>query len=76
MNEEEALKLARKFLSEKIQLEVHSVSSTPSGIYRHDPNKEILISFSLFAEERVGSSKFLGVSKIDGTVRYIGHKGE
>ena len=76
MTEKEALKLAREFLSEKIKLEVYSESSPPSGMYQHDSNKEILIRFSLFDDQRVGSSKFLGVSKIDGTVRYLGQKGE
>jgi hypothetical protein len=76
LNKNEALRLARSFLLENIQLKVHTESSSPIAVYNPNPKNEIFISFSIFDEPRVGSSKILSVSRVDGTVLYIGQQGE
>lgn len=76
MDKQTAVQLARKFLCENIELKVHSEEPPGLGIYPFDPKHDILISFSLFEEQKFGPSKYITVSKIDGTVRYVGHHGE
>ncbi|MEX1013711.1 MAG: hypothetical protein WDZ80_00945 [Candidatus Paceibacterota bacterium] len=76
MNKQVAKELARKFLCKNIELEVYSEEPPGVSIYPFDPKNDILISFSLFEEPKFGPSKYIIVSKIDGTVRYIGHHGD
>lgn len=76
MDENKAKELARDFLAENIELTVHS--EIPFDIYIPDidPEDIIVMRFSLFDEPKVGSSKFVMVSKIDGSIRYVGNGGE
>lgn len=76
MDKQIAEKLARKFLSENIELKVYLEKPPGLGIYPFDPKHDILIRFSLYEEPKFGPSKYITVSKIDGTVRYVGHQGE
>lgn len=41
-----------------------------------DPEDAIAISFSLFEESHLGPSKYVIVSRRDGSVRFAGHQGE
>lgn len=77
MDEKKAERLAREFLSQNLKLNVYS--DVPSGIsaYPLDLEDVILVEFSLFADaQRFGSDQFVAVSKIDGSVHYIGHQSE
>ena len=76
MDDNQAKELAKDFLAENVELTVHQ--EVPPGIYISDLNPEdvIVISFSLFEEPRFGSSKYLIVSRRDGSVRFAGHQGE
>lgn len=74
MDKQTAEQLARKYLCENIKLEIYH--KIPPEIYTKDPENEILIAFSLFEEPQFGPSKYVTVSKTDGTVRFIGHYGE
>lgn len=77
MDENQAKELAKDFLAENIELTVHH--EIPTEIYLSDmvPSDVIVISFSLFEDPgRLGSSKYLIVSKRDGSVRFAGHQGE
>lgn len=70
MDKETALQLAREFLAENISLEICSTEEGPA--YSLDPEDEILISFSLFEDTGMGSSKFLSISKKELSVKFIG----
>lgn len=76
MDENQAKELAKEFLAKNIELTVHH--EIPQGIYipDMDPKNVIAISFSLFEVPHLGSSKYVIVSKRDGSVRFAGHHGE
>jgi len=74
MNQVEAEKLARSFLSGCIELEY--CAESPRGIYGVNYENEMLFSFSLFGENSIGSSPYVAVSRETGEVRYLGRYGE
>lgn len=76
MDDNQAKELAKDFLAKNVDLTVHH--ELPSGIYLYDMNPDdvIVMSFSLCDEPHLGSSKYLIVSKRDGSVRFAGHQGE
>ncbi len=76
MDETNAIELARKFLSENNELEIHSEITPQTNFYEYNPENEILISFSLFETPKLGPSKYITISKSDGTIKYIGEHGE
>lgn len=76
MDDKTAIKLAKRFLCDHIELKIHPKSMPVPGIYNFDPDDEILMSYSLFNEIAVGSSKYISISKTDGTVKHIGKYGE
>ncbi|MDZ7694307.1 MAG: hypothetical protein U5K69_24830 [Balneolaceae bacterium] len=45
MNNKKALKIARKYLCEEIELEVHSELSKDGAVYPYNPENKILTSF-------------------------------
>lgn len=76
MNEQEIIKLAKEFLCNNIEIEIIPEESSDIAVYRTDPENEVLVRFSLFEESHVGQSNYLTVSKVDGTIKYIGKHGE
>ena len=74
MNQVEAEKLARSFLSGCIELEY--CTESPYEIYGINFENEMLFSFRLFGENSIGSSPYVAVSMETGKVRYLGRFGE
>jgi hypothetical protein len=74
MNQVEAEKLARSFLSNRIEL--HYCGNSPKGIYDVNFEEEMLFSFGLLGENSIGGSPYVAVSKETGEVRYLGYFGE
>jgi len=58
MNDAEAKKIARRFLSECIELKY--CSEPPGPVYNFHPSKDILFSFHLFESPSVNKSKTQG----------------
>lgn len=76
MDKKEAEKLARNFLAEKIDLKIYDEVPPEISTYPLNPEKVILINFTLFEEPHFGASKYLAISKKDGSVRYLSWQGE
>lgn len=76
MDEQTIEELARKFLSNQINLEIYSELPPDMSIYGLDKENEILVGFTLFEESKSVPTRYLAVSKSDGVVRYLGEHGE
>jgi len=74
MNPEKAEKLARDFLSKRIELQY--CGNSPQGIYSVNFEKDMLFTFQVFGENSIGSSPYVAVSRETGEVRYLGRFGE
>ena len=74
MNQVEAKKLARSYLSESIELQY--CGNSPQGIYGVNFEKDMLFTFQLYGENSIGSSPYVAVSMETGKVRYLGRFGE
>ena len=74
MNREDAKKLARSFLSKRIEL--HYCGNSPQGVYEVNFENELLFKFQLFGESSIGNSPYVAVSRETGEVRYLGRFGE
>ena len=71
MNQYEAEKMARSFLSKSIEL--HYCGNSPQGIYGVNFENEMLFRFRLFGDNSIGGSPYVAVSKETSEVRYLGY---
>ena len=74
MNEREAKQSIHKFLCDHIELELCTNFSDIS--YELNPENEFIYRFELFGSTSVGSSEYIAISKLSGSVRYLGYIGE
>ncbi|MBB5348313.1 hypothetical protein JWG42_04925 [Desulfoprunum benzoelyticum] len=74
MNKEGAEAIARDYFNTRIKLEFFS--KLPTGLYRFNPEDEILFRFDLFETPHLGDSKYVAVSKVTRQARYVGRIGE
>jgi len=74
MDQEEAERIARDYLSKCIKLEW--CKNPPKGLYGFNPDSDVVFMFDFYKTLRLGSTKYLAVSKATGLARYLGAFGE
>ena len=76
MKKEEALALAKSYLFSWLDVQIHDSAPSDVVFYGVDLSNVFLFSFGLPDELRVGSGRYVAVSKEDGSVRYLGMLGK
>jgi hypothetical protein len=78
MNETEAKQAAVDYIRNSfINIEIELCDSPPVGIYNSDELRDQWVYwFRLGSDHRIGGGDYLCVSKITGSVRYLGRYGE